>query len=103
MAPPQILIPPLEPHGGVPEEELKSEFNREVARTIIPSFPVELQLKFVFWDPLGPPRGSLGGSQRVSEGPRGTQRDPEEELRSVFRGKVARNNGLKNDFFQFLT
>ena len=34
---------------------------------------------------------------------RGSQRDPEEELRSVFKGKVARNNGLKNDFFQFLT
>ena len=27
---------------------------------------------------------------------------PEEELRSVFKGKVARNNGLKNGFFQFL-
>ena len=80
----------------VPEEELKSELNREVARTIIPSnFPVELQLKFVLWDPLGPPRG-------VPEGPKGSQRDPEEELRSVFKGKVARNNYLKNDFFQFL-
>ena len=64
----------------------------EVARTIIPSFPVELQLKFVLWDPLGPPRG-------VPVGPRGSQRDPEEELRSVFNGKVARNNDLKNDFF----
>ena len=85
----------------VPEEELKSEFNREVARTIIPSnFPVELQLKFVLWDPLGPPRGVHRG---VPEGPKGSQRDPEEELRSVFKGKVARNNGLKNDFFQFLT
>ena len=81
----------------VPEEELKSEFNREVARTIIPSnFPVELQLKFVLWDPLGPPRGVHRG---VPEGPKGSQRDPEEELRSVFKGKVARNNGLKNDFF----
>ena len=80
----------------VPEEELKSEFNREVARTIIPSFPVELQLKFVLWDPLGPPRGVPRG---VPEGPRWSQRDPEEELRSVFNGKVARNNGLKNDFF----
>ena len=54
------LWDPLRPSGtplgtpqGVPEEELKSEFNREVARTIIPSFPVELQLKFVLWDPLG--------------------------------------------------
>ena len=37
MAPPQILIPPLEPHGGVPEEELKSEYNGKVARTIIPT------------------------------------------------------------------
>ena len=86
----------------VPEEELKSEFNREVARTIIPSFPAELQLKFVLWDPLGPPRGVPRGPQRAPEGPRGTQRDPEEELRSVFKGKVARNNYLKNDFFQFL-
>ena len=86
------------PRGSqrVPEEELKSEFNREVARTIIPSFPVELQLKFVLWDPLGPPRGVPRG---VPEGPRWSQRDPEEELRSVFNGKVARNNGLKNDFF----
>ena len=42
------------------------------------------------------------GSQRVPEGPRGSQGDPEEELRSVFKGKVARNNYLKNDFFQFL-
>ena len=84
----------------VAEEELKSEFNREVARTIIPSFPVELQLKFVLWDPLGPPRGVPRG---VPEGPRWSQRDPEEELRSVFNGKVARNNGLKNDFFQYLT
>ena len=83
----------------VPEEELKSEFNREVARTIIPSFPVELQLKFVLWDPLGPPRGVHRG---VPEGPKGFQRDPGEELRSVFKGKVARNNYLKNDFFQFL-
>ena len=32
MGPPQILIPPLEPHGGVPEEELKSEYNGKVAR-----------------------------------------------------------------------
>ena len=92
-----------DPLGGshrVPEEELKSEFNREVARTIIPSnFPVELQLKFVLWDPLGPPRGVHRG---VPEGPKGSQRDPEEELRSVFKGKVARNNYLKNDFFQFL-
>ena len=63
---------------------------------IIPSFPVELQLKFVLWDPLGPPRGVPRG---VPEGPRWSQRDPEEELRSVFNGKVARNNGLKNDFF----
>ena len=35
-------------------------------------------------------------------GPRTPQGDPEEELRSVFKGKVARNNYLKNDFFQFL-
>ena len=35
--------------------------------------------------------------------PGGSQGDPEEELRSVFKGKVARNNGLKNGFFQFLT
>ena len=77
----------------VPEEELKSEFNREVARTIIPSFPVELQLKFVLWDPLGPPRGVPRG---VPEGPRG-------QLRSVLKGKVVRNNGLKKDFFQLLT
>ena len=61
----------------------------------LPAVP-QLQLKFVLWDPLGPPRG-------VPEGSRGSQRDPEEELRSVFKGKVARNNGLKNDFFQFLT
>ena len=40
MAPPQILIPPLGPPGGVPEEELKSEFNGKVAWTIIPTnFP----------------------------------------------------------------
>ena len=65
--------------------------------TIISSnFPIELQLQFLLWDPLGPPRG-------VPEGPRGSQGDPEEELRSVFKGKVARNNGLKNGFFQFLT
>ena len=65
-------------------------------QTIIPSnFPIELQLQFLLWDPLGPPRG-------VPEGPRGSQGDPEEELRSVFKGKVARNNGLKNGFFQFL-
>ena len=93
------LWDPLGPPYGVPEEELKSEFNREVARTIIPSFPIELQLKFVLWDPLGPPRGVHRG---VPEGPKGSQRDPEEELRSVFKGKVARNNYLKNDFFQFL-
>ena len=49
---------------------------------------------------MGPPRGVPRG---VPEGSRGSQRDPEEELRSVFKGKVARNNGLKNDFFQFLT
>ena len=56
-------------------EELKSEFNGEVAWTIIPSnFPVELQLKFVLWDPLGPPRGVPRG---VPEGPRGFQRVPE--------------------------
>ena len=72
----------------------------KVAWTIIPSnFPVELQLKFLLWDPLGPPRGVHRG---VPEGPKGSQRDPEEELRSVFKGKVARNNYLKNDFFQFL-
>ena len=34
---------------------------------------------------------------------RGSQRVPEEELKSEINGKVARNNGLKNDFFQFLT
>ena len=49
----------------------------------------------------GPPH--RGVPRGVPEGPRGSQRDPEEELRSVFKGKVARNNGLKNDFFQFLT
>ena len=37
-------------------------------------------LKFLLWDPWDPPGGSQG--------------DPEEELRSVFKGKVARNNGL---------
>ena len=36
MGPPQILWDPLGPPGGVPEEELKSEFNRKVARAIIP-------------------------------------------------------------------
>ena len=46
---------------------------------------------------------SRGVPRGVPEGFRGSQRDPEEELRSVFKGKVARNNGLKNDFFQFLT
>ena len=51
--------------------------SEEVARTIIPSnFPVELQLQFVLWDPLGPSRGVLRG---VPEGSRGSQRDPEEE------------------------
>ena len=60
----------------VPEEELKSEFNREVARTIIPSFPVELQLKFVLWEPSGTAWGVPRG---VPEGLRGSQRDPEEE------------------------
>ena len=55
MVPPQILWGPLGPSGAlldplggshrVPEEELKSEFNRKVAQTIIPSnFPVELRL-----------------------------------------------------------
>ena len=48
---------------------------------------------------MGPPRGVPRG---VPEGSRGSQRDPEEELRSVFKGKVAGNNHLKNDFFQFL-
>ena len=52
------------------------------------------------WDPLGPPGGVPRG---VPEDSRASQRDPEEELRSVFKRKVARNNGLKNDFFQFLT
>ena len=32
-----------------------------------------------------------------------TLSDPEEELRSVFNGKVARNNGLKNDFFSIFS
>ena len=45
------------------------------------------------WDRLGGvPRG-------VPEDSRASQRDPEEELRSVFKGKVARKNYLKNDFF----
>ena len=47
---------------------------------------------------MGPPRGVPRG---VPEGSRGSQRDPEEELRSVFKGKVARNNYLKIDFFNF--
>ena len=46
--------------------------------------------------PLAPPGTPQGG-------PRGSQGDPGEELRSVFKGKVAQNNGLKNGFFQFLT
>ena len=45
----------------------------------------------------------LDSHRGVPEGPKGSQRDPEEELRSVFKGKVARNNGLKKGFFQFLT
>ena len=45
---------------------------------------------------MGPPRGVPRG---VPEGSRGSQRDPEEELRSVFKGEVARNNGLRNGFF----
>ena len=80
----------------VPEEELKSEFNREVARTIIPSnFPVELQLKFVLWDPLGPPRGVPRG---VPEGPRGTQRRNEGQCS---RGKLLGIMVLKKAFFNF--
>ena len=35
------------------------------------NFPVEIQLQFLLWDPLGPPRGVPGGSQRVPGGPRG--------------------------------
>ena len=90
------------PRGSqrVPEDEFKLEFNGEVAQNNGPSnFSVELQLKFLLRAPLGPPRGVHRG---VPEGPKGSQRDPEEELRSVFKGKVARNNYLKNDFFQFL-
>ena len=79
----------------VPEEELKSEFNREVARTIIPSFPVELQLKFVLWDPLGPPRGVPRG---VPEGPRGSQRRNEDQCS---RGKLLGIMVLKKAFFNF--
>ena len=70
------------------------EFNGKVARNNGPSnFSVELQLKFLLWDPLGPPRGVHRG---VPEGPKGSQRDPEEELRSVFKGKVARGRGVQS-------
>ena len=53
---------------------------------VIFTHPRIFRRKEIFWDP-----------------PRGSQRVPEEESESEFNGKVARNNGLKNDFFQFLT
>ena len=65
--------------------------NNETA--MMSTFPLNSDFNFssgTLWDRLG---GFIGGSQRVPKGPRGTQRDPEEELRSVFNGKVARNNG----------
>ena len=72
------LIPPLGPPGtlwdppgwsqGVPEVELKLEFNGKVARNNGPSnFPVEIPSL----GPLGPPRGVPGPPSGVPGGPRG--------------------------------
>ena len=54
---------------------------------------------FRFWVLLGPPQilwGPLGPSGALLDPLGGSHRVPDEELKSEFNRKVARNNGLSN-------
>ena len=82
--------------SGVPEEELKSDFNRKVARNNgLSNFPVELRLQFLLWDPVGPPQG-------IPEGPIGSHRvpgDPREFGNNPSRPKIEKR--MQFAFFNF--
>ena len=48
------------------------KINESLENNGLSNFPVELRLKFLLWDPVGPPKGS----QRVPGGPREFGEDP---------------------------